>query len=91
MDMQLWGAAFKPDLAILPLNSDRDPVDVAQMVRLLLIDNAELTRVIPHHQRVEPPAGATTISQMEEAIRDLVDADVEVIRLERGQVLPLTR
>ncbi len=63
MDMQLWGSAFKPDLAILPLNSNRDPTDVAQMVRLLLTDNPNLTQVIPHHQRVEPPAGATTISR----------------------------
>ncbi len=91
MDMQLWGSAFKPDLAILPLNSNRDPIDVAQMVRLLLTDNPNLTRVIPHHQRVEPPEGATTISQMEEAIRALVDSPITVLRLQRGQVVPLKK
>ena len=66
MDMQLWGSAFKPDLAILPLNNDRDPVDVAQMVKLLRTDNKNLNKVIPHHNRVQPPAGATTIDEMGE-------------------------
>lgn len=91
MDMQLWGSAYKPDLAILPLNGDRDPMDVAMMVNLLRTHNASLTRVIPHHQRVQPPAGATTIAQMEEAIRAVVDAPITVIKLQRGQVLSLTK
>ncbi|MBI4336353.1 MAG: MBL fold metallo-hydrolase [Chloroflexi bacterium] len=90
MDMQLWGSAFRPDLAILPLNGDRDPTDVGQMVRLLRTDNSSLRKVIPHHQRVQPPPGATTIAQMEEAIHR-VDSKVEVIRLERGQKLLLKR
>ena len=91
MDMQLWGSTFKPDLAILPLNSDRDPIDVAQMVRLLSMDNPNLTMVIPHHHRVEPPAGATTIAQMEEAIRALADSPVTVVRLQPGQVVTLAK
>ncbi|MBI4330368.1 MAG: MBL fold metallo-hydrolase [Chloroflexi bacterium] len=91
MDMQLWGAMFKPDLAILPLNGDRDPLDVGQMVKLLLTNNPNLTRVIPHHQRVEPPAGATTIAQMESAIRSVAGSGVSVLRLQRGQALPLMK
>ncbi len=91
MDMQLWGSAFKPDLAILPLNSDRDPIDVAQMVRLLSRGNSNLKRVIPHHQRIEPGPGATTIADMEAAIRALASSPVSVVRLQRGQVLPLQR
>ena len=83
MDMQLWGAAYKPDLAILPLNSNRDPSDVAQMVRLLSTDNPNLSKVIPHHNRVQPPAGATTIAQMEEAIR-LVNSPVTVLKIQRN-------
>lgn len=92
MDMLLWGSAFKPDLAILPLNNDRDPVDVAQMVRLLRIDNQNLNKVIPHHNRVQPPAGATTIDEMEQAINNMVGKDaVTVMRIERGKVMQLTR
>jgi L-ascorbate metabolism protein UlaG (beta-lactamase superfamily) len=91
MDMQLWGSMFKPDLAILPLNSDRDPVDVAQMVRLLSVNNPNLARVIPHHHRVEPGAGDTTIQQMEESIRALADSPVTVLKLRRGQVVWLQK
>ncbi len=92
MDMQLWGSAFKPDLAILPLNNDRDPVDVAQMVRLLRIDNKNLKKVIPHHNRVQPPAGATTIDEMEQAINAMVGKSaVTVMRIERGKVIQLSK
>ncbi|MBI4284759.1 MAG: MBL fold metallo-hydrolase [Chloroflexi bacterium] len=90
-DMAMWAAAFKPDLAILPLNNNRDPLDVAQMVRFLLTRNANLRQVIPHHQRLQPPAGATTIDQMEQAIRKMVGRRVTVLRLERGQVVPLSK
>lgn len=91
MDMQIWGSTYKPDLAILVLNNDHDPLDVAQMVKLLRVDNRNLTKVIPHHQRVQPPLGATTIDEMEEAIRSTVGKRVTVLRLERGQVVPLTK
>lgn len=91
MDMKLWGSAFKPDLAILPLNNDRDPVDVGQMVKLLSTDNPNLKKVIPHHHRVQPPAGATTIDQMEAAIRMLAKSPVSVIRPQRNQVMLLTK
>ncbi|MBI2852826.1 MAG: MBL fold metallo-hydrolase [Chloroflexi bacterium] len=92
MDMQLWGSAFKPDLAILPLNNDRDPVDVAQMVKLLRTDNSNLKKVIPHHNRVQPPAGATTVDEMEQAINDMVGkGTVEIMRIERGKVMTLAK
>ncbi|MBI2858330.1 MAG: MBL fold metallo-hydrolase [Chloroflexi bacterium] len=92
MDMQLWGSAFQPDLAILPLNNDRDPVDVAQMVRLLRIDNNRLKKIVPHHNRVQPPAGATTVDEMEQAIDQMVGkGKVTVMRLERGKMLQLMR
>ncbi|MBI4286520.1 MAG: MBL fold metallo-hydrolase [Chloroflexi bacterium] len=91
-DMLLWGSAFKIDLAILPLNNDRDPVDVAQMVRLLRTDNTNLKKIIPHHNRVQPPAGATTIDQMEQAINDMVGkGTVTVMRIERGKAMQLTK
>ena len=90
MDMKLWGSAFKPDLAILPLNNDRDPLDVAQMARLLRADNPNLTRIMPHHHRVEQPAGKTTIAQLEEAIR-LMDLPVTVVTPQLNQVMPLAK
>ncbi len=91
MDMQIWGSTYKPDLAILVLNNDHDPLDSAQAVKLLRVGNSNLTKVIPHHQRVQPPAGATTIDEMEEAIHETVGKGVTVLRLQRGQVLPLVK
>lgn len=91
MDMQLWGSAFKPDIAILPLNPTRDPIDVAQMVRLLRIDNPNLARVIPHHHRVEPQPGATTVGEMADAVHSMVGASVNVMEMQRGQAVPLVK
>lgn len=59
-DMQLYGSLYKPHVAILPLSGNRDPLDVAHMVRLLLTDNPNLKTVIPHHHRLQPPRGAPT-------------------------------
>ena len=89
MDMQLWGSTFKPNLAILPLNSSRDPIDVAQMVRLLSRGNPNLKQVIAHHHRAVPGEGHTTIAQMEAAIRSLADSPVTVLRLKPGQSIQL--
>lgn len=90
MDMELWGTAYKPDLVILPLNGNREPMDVAMMVMLLSKNNPNLRQVIPHHQRVVQPPGATTIDQMEEAIR-AIGSEVAVLRLERGQPMSLVK
>ena len=60
MDMQLWGMLYKPDVAILPLSSNRDPQDIVHMVRLLRTENPNLKTVIPHHHRLQPPPGAPT-------------------------------
>ena len=65
MDMQLWGMLYKPDVAILPLNANRDPADMVQMVRLLRTENPNLKMVIPHHHRLQPPLGAPTPAVME--------------------------
>ncbi len=49
--------------------------------------NPNLSKVIPHHNRVQPPAGATTIAQMEGAIR-LVNSSVTVLKIQRNAPLP---
>ena len=65
MDMQLWGSLYKPDIAILPLSSSRDPQDLVHMVRLLRTDNPNLKTIIPHHHRLQPPLGAATPADMD--------------------------
>jgi L-ascorbate metabolism protein UlaG (beta-lactamase superfamily) len=69
MDMQLWGMLYKPDVVILPLNANRDPADMVQMVKLLRTENPNLKTVIPHHHRLQPPLGAPTPATMEAAFK----------------------
>jgi L-ascorbate metabolism protein UlaG (beta-lactamase superfamily) len=57
MDMQLWGALFKPDAAIIYYSPSLDPIEVAHMIRLLSADNPKLRLVIPHHHRLKRPPG----------------------------------
>jgi L-ascorbate metabolism protein UlaG (beta-lactamase superfamily) len=57
MDMQLWGALFKPHAAIIYYSESLDPMDVAHMIRLLSADNPNLKIVIPHHHRLESRPG----------------------------------
>jgi L-ascorbate metabolism protein UlaG (beta-lactamase superfamily) len=69
LDMALWGRLYKPDVAILPLKATADPEDLVEMVRLLRTENPNLKTVIPHHHRLQPPAGATTPLTLEAALK----------------------
>ncbi|MGQ0664845.1 MAG: MBL fold metallo-hydrolase [Pseudomonadota bacterium] len=69
LDMQLWGSLYKPHVAILPLAGRRDPQDIVHMVRLLKTDNPNLRTIIPHHHRLQPPPGAPTPADMENALK----------------------
>src|ERR687886_2890634 len=64
----LWGQMYKPSLAILHMGADHEPLDFAEQVRLLKQDNPNLTPVFPHHNRVSPPAGQTTVADVQAAI-----------------------
>jgi L-ascorbate metabolism protein UlaG (beta-lactamase superfamily) len=64
----LWAQMYKPDLAILHMGNDHEPLDFAQQVKLLKTDNPNLKTVFPHHNRVTPPAGATTVADVQGAI-----------------------
>ena len=69
MDMQLWGMLYKPDVAILPMKANNDPQDIVHMVRLLRTENPNLKTIIPHHHRLQPPAGGTTPLMVEAALK----------------------
>jgi len=69
LDMQLWGSLYKPDVAILNMSQRRDAQDIVHMVRLLRTENPNLKTVIPHHHRLQPPAGAPTATDLENAIK----------------------
>ncbi|HEX8966582.1 MAG TPA: MBL fold metallo-hydrolase [Chloroflexota bacterium] len=64
----LWASMYKPNLAILHMGADSEPIDVAEQVKLLKTDNPNLTTVFPHHNRVTPPAGQTTVADVQAAM-----------------------
>lgn len=67
-DQALWGANYKPDAMIFNMGGGADPVDVATAVRLTMTDNPNLKTLIPHHQRAQVPAGATTVADVQGAL-----------------------
>ncbi|HEY1295330.1 MAG TPA: MBL fold metallo-hydrolase [Chloroflexota bacterium] len=73
----LWASMYKPNLVILHMGADHEPIDFAQQVKLLKTDNPNLTTVFPHHNRVSPPAGQTTVAQVQSAI-DAMGVDQKV-------------
>jgi L-ascorbate metabolism protein UlaG (beta-lactamase superfamily) len=90
MDMQLWGALYKPDIAILPLNANRDPQDMVHMVRLLRTENPNLKTVIPHHHRLQPAPGAPTPAALEAALKT-AGLPVTVLNPDLSKVYDLTK
>jgi L-ascorbate metabolism protein UlaG (beta-lactamase superfamily) len=67
-DQAIWGANYKPDAMIFHMNAASDPVDVATAIRLTMTDNPNLKTLIPHHHRVQVPAGGTTIAEVQAAL-----------------------
>ena len=64
----LWGSMYRPNLAILHMGADTEPIDFAEQVKLIKTDNPNLTTVFPHHNRVAPPAGQTTVADVQAAM-----------------------
>lgn len=67
-DQVIWAQLYKPDAATLHMGNDHEPLDFAEQVKLLKTDNPNLKTVFPHHHRVTPPAGATTVDEVQAAI-----------------------
>lgn len=70
-DMAHWGAMYKPDALIFIMNPSQEPKDVALTVKLVMTENPNLKTLIPHHHRVTPPPGATTIEEVRAALSAL--------------------
>ncbi len=59
---------YKPNLVIVHMGADTEPTDFAEQVKLLSTDNPNLKTVFPHHNRVTPPAGQTTVADVQSAM-----------------------
>ena len=89
-DQALWGQLYKPDVAILHMGADHEPMDIAMSVKLLQTENPNLKMVIPHHNRVNPPAGQTTVAEVQAAI-DAMGLGVQVMQPNLSQVYSFTK
>jgi L-ascorbate metabolism protein UlaG (beta-lactamase superfamily) len=69
-DMAMWAEAYKPDAMIFLMATSSDPQDIGMAVRLVASKSPNLRTLLPHHHRVSPPPGATSVG----AVRQVLDA-----------------
>jgi len=89
-DQAMWAAAYKPDLMIFHMDAAHDPVDVAASIRLTATDNPNLKMLIPHHHRVQVPAGGTTISDVQGSLGTM-GINTPITEPVRSQVYTLSK
>jgi L-ascorbate metabolism protein UlaG (beta-lactamase superfamily) len=89
-EQAIWAELYKPDLAILHMGSDHDPLDFAYQVKLLKTENSNLKMLWPHHNRVTPPQGQVTVSDMQTAIDDM-GLDLQLTQPPLNQAVALTK
>lgn len=89
-DQALWAANYKPDAMIFHMNAATDPQDVATAIRLTTTDNPNLTTLIPHHHRIQVPAGGTTVSDVQGALGTM-GITTQITEPVRSQVYTFTK
>ena len=89
-DQALWAANYKPDAMIFLMNAGTDPLDAATSIRLTGTDNPNLKTLIPHHHRVQVPAGATTIADVQGALTSM-GITIPITEPVRSQVYTFTK
>ena len=89
LDMTLWGRLYKPNVAILQMSAGKDPQDLVEEIKMLRTDNPNLKTVIPHHHRLQVPAGGTTPADVAAAVK-AAGLPVRVLIPELGKSYELT-
>ena len=89
-DMALWGEMYKPDAMIFHMGNDHDALDIAMSIRLITTNNPNLKTLIPHHHRVDPPPGATTVADVENAL-GAMGITIPITNQVRSQVYTFTK
>ena len=79
-EQAIWAQLYKPDMAILHMGADHEPLDFAYSVKQLQTENPNLKTVIPHHNRVNPPQGQTTVADVQAAM-DGMGLGIQVTQL----------
>lgn len=89
-DQALWAELYKPDAMIFHMSGDHDPLDIAMTVRLMTTNNPNLTTLMPHHHRVDPPTGATTVADVQAAMAGM-GVNIPITNQVRSQVYSFTK
>jgi L-ascorbate metabolism protein UlaG (beta-lactamase superfamily) len=89
-DQALWGSMYKPDAMIFHMGTGTEPRDVAMAIKLTTTDNPNLKTLMPHHHRVTPPAGATTVNEVQAALGAL-GVNIPITNQVRTQVYEFSK
>lgn len=82
----MWAQMYKPNLAVVHMGADTEPLDFAEQVKMLQTENPNLNTVFPHHNRVAPPAGQTTVAEVQ-MVMDNMGLGLQVTQPPLGQVI----
>ena len=89
-DQALWASLYKPDAMIFHMGSGTEPLDVAAAIRFTMADNPNLRTLMPHHHRVTPPPGATTVAEVQAALGGM-GIDLPITDQVRGAVYEFSK
>jgi L-ascorbate metabolism protein UlaG (beta-lactamase superfamily) len=90
MDQRIWAELYKPDMAILHMGGDHEPLDIAYQAKLLMTENPNLKTLIPHHNRVAPPQGQVTVAEVQQAL-DSMGIALQMTQPPIGQAMTFTK
>jgi L-ascorbate metabolism protein UlaG (beta-lactamase superfamily) len=89
-DMAMWAEAYKPDAMIFLMHPSSEPQDIGMAVKLVAGKSPNLKTLMPHHNRVSPPAGATTVADTR-AVLDAMGIRIPITSLAPKQSIELSR
>jgi L-ascorbate metabolism protein UlaG (beta-lactamase superfamily) len=90
MDQRIWAELYKPDMAILHMSGDHEPLDIAYSAKLLMTENPNLKTLIPHHNRANPPQGQVTVAEVQQAL-DALAIPLQMTQPPLGQVVTFSK
>ena len=90
-DMALWAEMYKPHAMIFHMGGTHDAIDVAMSIKLIGTNNPNLKMLIPHHHRVQVPAGQTSIADVQAAMAQIGAPAIQITEPVRSEVYQLTK
>jgi hypothetical protein len=89
-DMAMWAEAYKPDAMIFLMQTPGEPQDIGMAIKLVAGKSPNLKMLTPHHHRVSPPPGATTVAEVR-SVLDAMGIRIPITALAPRQSIELSR